>query len=463
MSIPSRTQGTIKFIHRVGDVVLLNLVFFAVGIWRFDDLQVANPTYYNYYLQLLFFQNLSWLFLANAGKVYEFERTTELRKILGRTLSSLFLHVVVLALFIVGLKGYYYSRLFLVVYLAGFSVLALGWRYFLVELVRYWRRKGHADRRIMLVGSGKPLEDFYQELMVHPEYGLLVLGVYADQPLAVPVRGDLAAAERHLQEERPDEVFCSFPGEPAKALEWFKKADAALARFRILPDWGLKGAKNLQVEFYGEQPVLQARKEPLEFLHNRLLKRLFDVVFVLFLVVVVFPWLFPLLALLVKLSSPGPVFFKQARSGLRGEVFTLYKFRSMRVNADADLVQAVQGDARITQVGAFLRKHNLDELPQFMHVLTGRMSVVGPRPHMLAHTKQYRDLIDTYMVRHLIKPGLTGLAQVRGLRGDTTNPERMEERVKADVYYLENWSLLLDLKIVAQTFLQVFTGNKNAV
>lgn len=463
MSIPSRTQGTIKFIHRIGDVLLLNASFFAVGMWRFDDLQVENPTYYNYYLQLLFFQNLSWLFLANAGKVYEFERTTELRKILGRTLSTYFLHAVVLALFIVGLKGYYYSRLFLVLYLLGFSALVLAWRWSLVELVRYWRRKGHADRRILLVGIGKPLEDFYHELMVHPEYGLQVIGVYADHELGIPVDGDLAAAEQQLLAQRPDEVFCAFPGQPGLALEWFKKADASLARFRLLPDWGLKGAKNLQVEFYGDQPVLQARKEPLEFLHNRLLKRLFDLVFVLFLLVVVFPWLFPLLALLVKLSSPGPVFFKQARSGIKGEVFTLYKFRTMRVNEDADSKQAVAGDPRITRVGAFLRKHNLDELPQFMHVLTGRMSVVGPRPHMLAHTKQYRELIDAYMVRHLIPPGLTGLAQVRGLRGDTTNPERMEERVKADVYYLENWSLLLDAKIVAQTFVQVFTGNKNAV
>lgn len=464
MSVPSRAQTTLKFIHRLGDLLLLNLAFFGAGMLRFDDLRVENPEYYNYYLQLWFFLNTSWLLLANAGKVYEIQRTTELRKVVGRLFYALFLHLLVLALFMVSLKGYYYSRLFLIYFYSGFAVLVFLWRLGFTELVRYWRRKGHADRRVLLIGEGRTLAEFHHELRAHPEYGLQVLGIFSDEASAgLPVSGDLQAAAERLRAGDVDEIFCSFPKTPQLALDWFKRADAALVRFRLLPDWGLRGARNLQIEFYGEQPVLQARKEPLEYLHNRLLKRFFDLVLSAIIVLAVFPWALPLIALAVKLSSPGPVFFIQERSGLKGETFRLLKFRTMRVNPEANSRQALPGDERITRVGRFLRRHSLDELPQFIHVLSGTMSVVGPRPHMLAHTAKYKELIDTFMVRHLIKPGLTGLAQVRGLRGDTTASEAMETRVKTDVYYLENWSFLLDLKIVTLTFLQVFTGTKNAV
>jgi putative colanic acid biosynthesis UDP-glucose lipid carrier transferase len=178
--------------------------------------------------------------------------------------------------------------------------------------------------------------------------------------------------------------------------------------------------------------------------------------------VTIYPIIYIIFGLLIKLSSPGPVIFKQLRTGLYGKEFYCWKFRSMRVNDAADEKQAQKNDPRKTRIGEFLRKTNLDEMPQFYNVLIGDMSVVGPRPHMLRHTEIYSMMIDKYMVRHLVKPGITGWAQVNGYRGETKNTEQMEGRVKRDVWYIENWSFLLDLKIVIVTVINMFKGEKNA-
>jgi putative colanic acid biosynthesis UDP-glucose lipid carrier transferase len=195
---------------------------------------------------------------------------------------------------------------------------------------------------------------------------------------------------------------------------------------------------------------------------DRVVKRLFDIAFSLFVIVFIFSWLYPILALLIKLESPGPVIFKQERSGRNNVQFYCYKFRSMRVNDECHLKQASKNDCRITRIGRILRKTSLDELPQFFNVLLGNMSVVGPRPHMLKHTEHYREVVDQYMVRHYMKPGITGWAQVNGYRGETIELGLMEKRVEHDIWYMENWSALLDIKIVMLTVLNVIKGEKNA-
>lgn len=191
-------------------------------------------------------------------------------------------------------------------------------------------------------------------------------------------------------------------------------------------------------------------------------KRLFDIAVALFAVVFVLSWLAPLLALLIKLESRGPVFFKQLRTGRNNKPFYCLKFRSMRLNTDADHKQATKGDKRVTRLGAFMRKTNLDELPQFINVLKGEMSVVGPRPHMLQHTENYASLIENFMVRHQVSPGITGLAQVAGHRGETKDTSAMVQRVNADIHYIQNWSFWLDVKIVLLTLRNCVRGEKNA-
>jgi len=205
-----------------------------------------------------------------------------------------------------------------------------------------------------------------------------------------------------------------------------------------------------------------ARHEPLNDRLNQLLKRAFDVAFSLGVLVFVLSWLIPLIALLIRLDSKGPIFFKQRRAGKEGKDFYCFKFRTMYVNKEADTKQASRNDSRITKVGRFLRKTSLDEFPQFLNVLLGDMSVVGPRPHPIALNERFSPVIEKFMVRHLVKPGVTGLAQAKGYRGETRELRQMVNRVRMDIFYVENWSFLLDLKIIFWTVFSVLKGDKNA-
>ena len=233
-----------------------------------------------------------------------------------------------------------------------------------------------------------------------------------------------------------------------------------LIRFYSVPNVRNYVHRAMKVEYVDDVPVLTLRSEPLLNPFNRIIKRLFDVIVSLTFIVTCFWWIAAIVALITKITMPGPVFFRQKRNGINGDEFTCLKFRSMRVNADADKVQATKNDPRKTKWGNIMRKTNIDELPQFINVLLGDMSIVGPRPHMVKHTEEYGALVDKYMVRHYTKPGITGWAQVTGSRGETSELWMMEERIKKDIWYVENWSLLLDLKIIFKTITNVFGGEK---
>jgi Undecaprenyl-phosphate glucose phosphotransferase len=275
--------------------------------------------------------------------------------------------------------------------------------------------------------------------------------------------GNVDQVKDYCEQENVDEIYCTLSLAESKTIyDLLSFSDNHLIRFRMVPDFSGFFNKKVSIDFYDNIPVLSVRNEPLGEMVNRIVKRSFDIVFSLLVIICIFPILFPVLALLIKLSSKGPVFFKQLRTGKDNIEFNCYKFRSMTVNAQSDTMQAVKGDARITWIGKIMRKTNLDELPQFFNVLMGQMSVVGPRPHMLKHTEEYSQLIDKFMVRHLVKPGITGWAQVNGFRGETGHDDRMEKRVEYDVWYLENWNFVLDLKIVYRTLFNMVVGEKNA-
>ena len=216
------------------------------------------------------------------------------------------------------------------------------------------------------------------------------------------------------------------------------------------------------MEYYGYLPILSLRDIPIEDPLNQFIKRAFDIILSIVVIVGILSWLSPILALLIRLESKGPVFFRQKRNGLDYKEFYCYKYRSMRVNPDAHIHQVRKNDVRITKVGKFLRKTSMDELPQFINVLFGEMSVVGPRPHMVSHTHMYAERIDKFMVRHFVKPGITGLAQTSGYRGEVETENDIINRVKYDIFYLENWSLLLDVKIVFQTVFNALKGEDKA-
>lgn len=322
---------------------------------------------------------------------------------------------------------------------------------------------------MIIVGDGPAAEEIFQYCEDQTVRGYRFCGVFNDAPiegrLGARQLGDVEAAKVFAVQNRIDIVYCALPGTRRAAItDLMEFCERNTIRFRVIPsaDSYIPVVKTSGLEFHGAVPVSKIRQEPLDDAASRRLKRAFDVVFSLGVIVFIFSWLFPILALLVKLSSRGPVFFQQKRLGKDNAEFVCWKFRSMRINKEADSRQATRNDPRVTRVGSFLRKSNLDEMPQFFNVLMGQMSVVGPRPHPLRLNDQYRDIIDKYMVRHFVRPGITGWAQVNGMRGETQTPELMEKRVELDVWYLENWSFLLDLKIVLKTVTNMFGKDEKA-
>jgi putative colanic acid biosynthesis UDP-glucose lipid carrier transferase len=220
--------------------------------------------------------------------------------------------------------------------------------------------------------------------------------------------------------------------------------------------------REIKLDYIQDIPVLSLRSEPLESSAGRLKKRVFDIVFSSFVCIFLLSWLVPLIALLIKLDSRGPVFFVQQRSGKNNLPFPCIKFRSLKVNKESETKQVTRDDSRFTKLGSFLRKSSLDELPQFFNVLAGHMSVVGSRPHMLKHTDEYSKIYDEYMIRHFLKPGITGWAQIHGYRGEIKMDEQLRKRVEHDVWYIENWSLGLDINIIILTFWLTIKGDDNA-
>jgi putative colanic acid biosynthesis UDP-glucose lipid carrier transferase len=247
-----------------------------------------------------------------------------------------------------------------------------------------------------------------------------------------------------------------------KILDFLNFSENNVIKYYIVPAVGYYTSAPMLLDAVGNMPVFIVRKSPLNYAHNIIIKRLFDLVFSFVFLVTLFPIIYLIIAIAIKLSSPGPVCFVQQRTGKKGAIFKCYKFRSMQCNKEAHTKQATANDSRTTRVGSFLRCTNLDELPQFINVFKGDMSIVGPRPHMLLHTDQYSQLVNKYMVRHFVKPGITGWAQVGGFRGETKHVEQMEGRIKRDIWYLENWSLLLDIKIMWRTVVVTIKGDKKA-
>jgi len=322
---------------------------------------------------------------------------------------------------------------------------------------------------LIIVGEGPAAEEIFQYCEDQTVRGYRFRGIFNDEPLDGELGkrwiGGVEAAKAFAVQNRIDILYCALPGtRRADITDLMEFCERNTVRFRVIPsaESFIPVVKTSELEFHGQVPVSKLRREPLDNTWGRRMKRAFDVVFSMGVILFIFTWLFPLLGLMVKLSSRGPVFFKQIRLGKDNQEFVCWKFRSMRMNVDADVKQATKNDPRVTAVGRFLRKSNLDEMPQFFNVLFGHMSVVGPRPHPLRLNDQYRDIIDKYMVRHFVRPGITGWAQVSGFRGETRTPELMERRVELDVWYLENWSFLLDLQIVVKTVTNMFGKDANA-
>lgn len=452
----------IRLIHLLGDVLLLNGSFVLAYAYKFDALD--ERLWEGDYRLLWLVINAAWLAGTALLDTYQYTRLAEYRYTLTKIARAALLNMLLVALFWMAYKAYYYSREQLLITYLVFGSSLLLWRMGFVFALRAYRLRGFNYRRVAIIGYGQLGRQLRSFFAANPELGYRVVGTYDNQPDPSQDVQATDLAEQYILHHPLDEVYLTLPQlEHATAQRIIRAADARFIQVKILPDFSGFDVQQVQVRFMGGLPVLGIRQHPLDDALNRFVKRLFDISLALAFFLLLGWWLFPLLALLVRLSSPGPVFFKQKRSGRGGKAFTCYKLRTMRVNNDADAKQATATDPRITPIGRFLRRSNLDELPQFWNILRGEMSVVGPRPHMLKHTEEYAQQIERFMFRHLVKPGLTGLAQAKGYRGATPTLQYMEHRVRMDNFYVNNWSLVLDLKIIVLTMLAMLRGNKNAV
>ncbi|GAO44336.1 undecaprenyl-phosphate glucose phosphotransferase [Flavihumibacter petaseus] len=410
--------------------------------------------------------NLAWMAAVYLTTLYMSKNWLDFESFYKRTAKAYLLTVLILMVFIF-LYHYQYSRAYILVVIAGLGLVLSVNRVVFNLLIISLRNKFSLQKNVVVLGYNeisKRLIRYFREesKFVH------VAGCFEDKERIselseFPIMGDLKDCMPFVRENQVTEIYSTLAPENFPDLyELAKAAEKQFVHFKFVPDYKIFVNRNIFVDFVDNIPVLSLRNEPLEDTGNRLKKRLFDIVFSTFVIIFLLSWLIPLIALLIKLDSKGPIFFTQMRSGKNNQPFRCIKFRSLKVNDEANSKQVTRNDSRITRLGRIMRKTNIDELPQFFNVFLGDMSVVGPRPHMLKHTEDFSHLYKQYMIRHFVKPGLTGWAQVNGFRGEITDNKLLQKRIEFDIWYMENWTLWLDLRIIMMTAFLSIKGDKNA-
>lgn len=430
------------------------------------DLLVINMFAYflpiNFESPLLFhgYISVAWIVISVQVRFYEIPPYTKVTNVLLKLVYQSVFFFLILYAYIGLFKQPNISRLALGQYLLSVCIAIFVLKFIIYILLMEYRERFEGNsRRVVVVGDNNKTEHLINVFVNRKVYGYRFVKQFCPEKETF----DLGDCFRFIVFNQIDEIYCSVSElSNTQITEFINFADNNLKTLKFLPDNKNIYTKKLRYEYYDYLPILSLRDIPLHKPLNALFKRTFDIVFSLFVIFGLLIWIGPILAILISLESKGPLFFIQKRSGLDNRAFNCYKFRSMAMNKDADKQQASKNDMRITKIGKFIRKTSIDELPQFYNVLFGNMSVVGPRPHMLKHTDEYASKVDKYMLRHFVKPGITGLAQVKGYRGEIQKESDILNRIKLDIFYIENWSFLLDLKIIVQTILNVFKGEDKA-
>ena len=411
--------------------------------------------------------NLVWFFTTEAIGVYSSNSVKTILLFMKRTGLALAVMILFVFIFLFAFDFSLIKNVHVLKFCLFFilSILSIRLLYFIFfKLIN--RQKGFVNRALIIGynDTAKKLADY-----LNGSTGTLQLVGFVDESINiheltfVPVFTGIKNTVKLAKRLNINEIFSTIsPNENNAINDLITESEQLCVRFRIVPSVSVFLEKGMTIDHYADLSMFSTRRDPLEDVGNRIKKRLFDVVVSVFVLVFILSWLYPFLAFLIKLGSKGPVIFKQLRSGISDQPFYCLKFRTMKLNNHSEHVQASKNDARVTWIGTILRKTSLDEFPQFINVLLGDMSVVGPRPHMLKHTAEFSQMTEHYMVRHLLKPGITGWAQVNSFRGEINHPDQLKDRISSDLWYLQNWSLMLDIKIVAMTFLRVFIGDKNA-
>lgn len=443
-----RYSSFIKPLFGLTDLVILNSVHF------FFEINLINTDIFSVYISIM------WVFISLVNRFYDIHRHTRLIQIIPLLLKQIIFCSIIVYAYIGFFKQPNISRLAM----GNFLLTAFGFisvfkilTFFLLK--KYRRILRGNTRNVIVIGNNEKTRQLIKTFNTRLDFG------YKFKAQFCVKKHDFSLDHcfNYITENEIDEIYFSVAELSNKQInKLIEFADNNLRELKFIPDNKDIYSKKLKYEYYDYIPVLSIRTIPLQEPLSKFLKRLFDILFSSCIIIFILSWLTPILAIIIKLESKGPVFFKQSRNGFNYKEFDCYKFRSMTPNKNSHLQQATKGDLRITKVGAFIRKTSIDELPQFFNVLFGDMSVVGPRPHMVSHTNLYARRIDKFMVRHFVKPGITGLAQVSGFRGEIEVDKDIINRVKYDIFYIENWSILLDLKIILQTVVNAVKGEEKA-
>lgn len=451
----------IKLLIFIIDFNLIQIVFSIV-----NELGYSSGISAIRYTSFILIFSLVWIIAGLANETYRISKFSALRTIFKNLLTTVAFHASILATISLFLDIYrFHLSFFALIYILT-TFLIMSSRVAFKIIWRYLEYMAIDHRNVIIIGttrSGRALYDFFG---THEYSGYQCKGFFDDEPDYQLVdrnlvKGKCSDIQRFCKEENISEIYFASPQQNEDLITSLTTfADNNFIYLRIVPEFSKAVAENYNVFLFDSVPVFTPRNEPLGISLNAAIKRAFDIFFSLIVLIGVFPIAFPIIALAIRLDSKGPIIFKQMRRGKKNTLFECYKFRTMRTDANP-VQQAVKNDSRITRVGCFLRKSNLDELPQFLNVLRGDMSVVGPRPH-ISKQDEYAKTIVKYPFRYFVTPGITGYAQVNGFRGETSEPSLMEKRVEYDLKYMENWSLSFDLKIILQTVWLMFRGQNNA-
>lgn len=460
--MPKRFYKLFPLLFVLGELIVISVPFFVSHYFIYSSVTIDKV----YLVAYAFYVGI-WLSVSIVAEDFKIGRSTNYYVTLKRAFFSLFISLSLISFFWVLFEAYELNRQFLVTIFVQLFV-AVGFYRVLVHLaLNKYRKFGGNIRSAVIVGYDQQGVRLYNLFKRKPEYGIRCVGIYDDHAQqgltkeGIPILGQV---EDFISSgiEETEFIYVSENINRFALSQIVNLADSGLKKVKLLPHFNTELFKTYSLTRFEDISIVDVNDLPLDGVMNRVVKRTFDVCFSIFVLVFVLSWLYPLLGILIKFESRGPILFRQLRHGKGNTPFVCYKFRTMLVNSTADTKWASKGDPRITKMGAFLRRTSLDELPQFLNVLIGNMSIVGPRPHPIPLNESYQNRVHKFTQRHASKPGITGLAQAMGYRGEIRKFHQMSSRVKLDRFYLQNWSFFLDLKIIVLTVYSILFNRENA-
>ena len=403
-----------------------------------------------------------WALSSVLTDYYKVLRFTKFLRLLSLTFRHFFIFILgFFTFFGIYKEGFIINNQFLI--LTSILLTTFSLKIIFYFLLKWYRNLGKNFRKVVVIGVDDSSKKIISLFNQNKTLGYKYLGYFTNKANTDKL-GTIEDSFQFILDNTVDEIYCSLKELNTSTIAKIRSfSNSNNIILKLIPDSNKLYSKNQNIEFYDDTlVVLNVKKLPFEFSENYIIKRIFDIIFSIIVCLFILTWLVPILWILVKIESKGPLIFSQKREGLDGINFVCYKFRSMKLNTMSDKVHAVENDIRVTRIGSFIRKTSIDELPQFLNVIKGDMSVVGPRPHLPSLSSEYQKDVDDYFKRHAVKPGITGLAQVSGYRGEIKKRSDIKNRVRLDIFYIENWSFLLDIKIILMTVFNVFKGEENA-